>query len=114
MRAVVDNPDRVRLLAGDHVFDQSAPMPLVMRALLIELARGDGRNERVGVDLSVRVMQRDTDFDATVLERVNVRHMLQPCQLVVAIGPDVDQQLEMWEGQTSKRGGRVLRSEEHT
>jgi hypothetical protein len=56
----------------------------------------------------VRVVQRDADFDTAVLERVDVGHLGQPSQLFVPIRPDVDQQLDMAQGQASERGVRVL------
>jgi hypothetical protein len=39
-----------------------------MVGLVLELAGGNGRNERIGVDLAVGVRERDADLHAAVLE----------------------------------------------
>ena len=49
-------------------------MRIEMGALLRQLARRDRRDERIGVDLPVRMVQGDADLDATVLEREHVLH----------------------------------------
>ena len=58
---------------------------------------GDRRHERVGVDLSMWMMQRDSDFDAAVLEGHDILHVRDGPELAVAVCPHLDDELEMIE-----------------
>src|SRR5674476_288179 len=51
--------------------------------------RGADGHERVGIDLSVRVVQGDADLLAAVLEGEHVLDGLERGQLAGAVGPDV-------------------------
>src|SRR5207247_4351197 len=67
---VADDRARAALLAGDHVaVEAAAGLPSVSR-LRRELALEHRRHERVGVDLAVRVAERDSYLLAAVLEHV--------------------------------------------
>src|SRR3954469_20196937 len=82
-----------------------------MGELLRQLARWYRRHKRIRVDLSVRMVQRDTHLDATVFEREHVRDLRLAAEFLVAIRPDVDQQLDMPERQRSQGGCSVLRKD---
>ena len=78
-------------------------MPFKIRLLLCQFLPRDRRNERIRIQLSVRMMQGDADFDAPILERIHVLNLRNPAKLFIAIGPHVNQQLEMPQRQASKR-----------
>ena len=50
----------------------------------------------------MRMMQCHPNLDATVLEREHIRHVVSGAQLHVAIGPDIDDQLEAVDRQTAE------------
>ena len=79
-------------------------MRVEVRALLRQLARRDRRDERIGVDLPVRMVQRDADLDAAVLEREDVLDVVARAELAVPVGPDLDHQLDVPERQRAERG----------
>jgi hypothetical protein len=56
----------------------------------------------------VRVIERHPDLDAAVFERVDVLDLRQRPEPFVAVGPDLQQQLEMPQRQRAKRRGRIL------
>ena len=91
------------------VVEQPAAVAIVVVLLELQLTRGDGRDERVHVDLSVRMVQRDTHFDAAVLEWEYVLHIVARTELRVAMRPYFEQQLDMRQRQRAERGRRVLR-----
>ena len=55
------------------------------------------------------MVQRDADLDAAVLEREHVLDVVARAELLVAVGPDVEQQLEVPQRQRPERRRRVLR-----
>src|SRR5688572_3627522 len=68
---------------------QETPPGLVhVLAALLELFCDDGRNERIRVDLTVRVVQRHTDSLALVLENKNVLYEIMLRELFEAVAPD--------------------------
>ena len=89
-------------------------MRLEVCALLFQLARGNRRDERIGVDLAVRMMQRDADFDAAVLER---EHVLRRRHRAPSARSDPPRRraskLEVPERQRAERRGRILREDHH-
>ena len=114
MLATVDHPPRgVGDFTREQILEQAAPVRIVERLLLLELARGDGRHERIRVDLSVWMMQRHTHLDAAVLEREHVVHVVACAERFVAIGPDVDDERDAIERETAERRGRILREHDH-
>ena len=113
--AGVDEPLRsVGEFRAQVILEQSAAVAVEVRALLGEFARGDGRHEGVGVDLPVRVVQRDADLDAPVLEREDVLHVVARAELGVAVSPDLEEQFEVpRERHGAERGLRVLREDDN-
>ena len=83
------------LLGAEVIGEQPAAVRLEVRALLGQLARRDRRHERVRVDLTVRVMQRDAHLDAAILEREDVLHVVTRAELLVTLRPHVDEELEV-------------------
>jgi hypothetical protein len=72
-RATAYAPEQSTLLssrssASRRVLHQTAPGAVEVLLLLLQLARGNGRDERIGVNLAVRVVQRDADLHSAVLE----------------------------------------------
>ena len=88
-------------------------MRIEMGALLRQLARRDRRDERIGVDLPVRMVQGDADLDAAVLEREHVLHFRPCAELDVPVRPDLEQQLDVRKRQRPERGTRVLGEHHH-
>ena len=78
-------------------------MRVEVSALLLELARRNRRHERIRVDLPVRMVQRHADLDAAILERIDVLDVGARAELAVAVGPDVDEQLEVPQRQRAER-----------
>ena len=67
----------------------------------------------VGVELAVRVVQRDADLHASILEG---QHALDDAALGQpggAVGPDLEQQLNLLGGQSAQRAGSVLAEHHH-
>jgi hypothetical protein len=77
-------------LGGQQVGQQVAAGPLPVRRGLGEHPLGPRRHERVGVDLPVRVVQRDPDLLAAVLEAEHLAHAGQPGQLLGPLCPRLD------------------------
>jgi len=68
-RSVLDNYSAsVQLLFRQNVAEKTSPRSLLMRARFVQLFLYARRHERVGVNLPVRVMKRDADGLALVLE----------------------------------------------
>src|SRR5579859_4940849 len=63
-----------------------------------QLSPKHGRDERVRVDLAVRMAERDTDLLASVLEDVHVADVGQAAQLAGTIAPDLDQVPDVIDG----------------
>ena len=59
------------------------------------------------VDLAVRVVQRDPDLLALVLEDEDIRNLRARAKRLIAIGPDIDQQAHPFDRQL-REGRRVL------
>src|SRR5215211_6726680 len=57
----------------------------------VELPGGTRRDEGIGVDLAVRVVQRHAYGLALVLEDEDVLHEVQGAELLVAVGPHLDE-----------------------
>jgi hypothetical protein len=68
----VQHPLAVGGLVARHVAQQAGAVLQVVLALLRQLARGHRRHEGIGIDLAVRMVQRDADLGAAVLERQHV------------------------------------------
>jgi hypothetical protein len=75
---------------------------LVVRPLEFEFASRHRRHERIGVDLTVGVLKGRPYFDAAVFEGKYVLNPVLTTELVVAVGPDVDQQFDMPQRQCSQ------------
>ena len=97
VRTRVQHADALGPFTRHDVFEQSSAMQMEIRQLLFKLPRRHRRNERIRVDLSVRMMQSDADFHAAVLERIHVSDVRVVSQFLVPVGPDVDQQFEVFE-----------------
>jgi len=78
-------------LAGDHVAVEASPCLALVPGLGAELPLKYRRDERIRVDLPMRMAQRHADFFAAVFEYVDVANVGQPAQLASAITPDLDQ-----------------------
>ena len=112
----VGHVGRDRLVVEHHApaVRQLARQQLALRASAqagvgLQLARGHRRQERIGVDLPVRMMQRDAHLDAAVLERQHVVHLRARPQLEVAVAPDPHQRFSRARktaSRTSPRGRR--------
>ena len=74
---------------------------------------GDRRQERVAVDLPVRVVQRDADLDAAVLEDVDVLDVLARAELRVAVAPHPHQRLGALGRQRAERAVVVVGVDDH-
>jgi hypothetical protein len=83
LRRVGQDASPVLLLAPDHVLEERASVLAMMRGRGGVLARGKWRDERVRVDLSVRMVERHADLDAAVLERHDVLDRLDGADLSV-------------------------------
>src|SRR4029078_4911139 len=81
----------------DVLLEQAASIAFEMTALHRDLARGDWRHERIRIDLPMRMVERCAHFDATVLERHHVLDVGMLAQLRRAVGPHLDERLEMRE-----------------
>ncbi len=68
MLRLAHNPHLGAAFLGEHVGEQVPPGPLPVAARGVEHPPGTRRDERVGVDLPVRVGQRDPDLPTAVLE----------------------------------------------
>jgi len=64
-------------LALDDVAVQAASGLAHVPRLRSELALKDGRHERIGIDLSVRMMEGDSDRLTSILEDIHVSHVGQ-------------------------------------
>jgi hypothetical protein len=81
-----------------------APAGLSLMARLCrELALNDRRHEWVGVDLSMRMAERDADCFTSVLEDIDVAHIGKPTELVGAVPPDFDEVSNVIDALLSKR-----------
>jgi len=73
---------------GEPILHERAGVLVEVAAFGFELGFGDGRDERVGVDLAVRVKEGDADFLALVFEDENVFDFGALAQGQVAFLPD--------------------------
>ena len=102
----LDRPRAVGL-ALDHVAVETPAGLAHVPRLGGQLALDHRGDERIRVDLSVRMAQRDPDLLATVLEDVDVTHVGQATELVRAVAPDLDQVAYVVDALLSE--GRVVR-----
>ena len=98
--------------AGDHLSKQVAAGPLPIGLHGADRGRGLGGDKRVGVDLAVRVGQRDTDLHATVFEAEHLLDTGQRGQRRGAVGPRLDHRPHPTGGQ-GREGGVVVGGEAH-
>src|SRR6266566_4096323 len=92
-------------LAGVEIGD-GGDMPARVDVHLIRPASRP-RHEWQGVDLAVRVMERDPDLFALVLEDVDVGDLRPRAELAVAVGPNVDEEPDPLQRQ-ARQGQLVL------
>src|SRR5687768_5387893 len=81
-------------------------------ALCSQLSRRDRWHKRVRVNLSVRMMQRHADFDAAVFEGHHVLDFGYRSELSIAIGPHIDDELDVIEWKSTKALLRILRKDD--
>ena len=103
MLAVEDDPGAGLALAVQDVLQQVAPGALAVLGGPGDQLPGARGDERVGVDLAVRVAERDSYLLAAVLEHVDVLDVGQPAQLPGPVAPDLDQIADVVDGLLSQR-----------
>src|SRR6202022_4756396 len=100
--------------------DATPSLELVADQVALETATGvpaqfrrrHRRDERIGVDLPVRVMERHADLLATVLEDEDVLDATASGEVPVAIGPDLGKALEPF-GRQARERSVVLAGVDH-
>ena len=88
----------VARLFRDDVCDQVAVRSLEVSLALFEFTIDARRHERKAVNLTVRVMQRNTDRFAFVLEDKDVIDEIARFQFAEAIRPDADELVYLFDG----------------
>ena len=89
------------------------PRLVEVSALELELARRYRRDERIRVDLAVRMRESDAHLDPAVLERKDVPDLVARSELAVAVGPHFEEELQVREGQRAEARLRILRVDDH-
>ena len=112
MVAAQDDPFLAPLLGGEHVGEEIPPAALAVRAGRGHHLPGPRRQERVRVDLAVRMRQGDADLGASVLEAEDLLHVRQSGQRQRAVRPRVDDGTHAPRRQSGERG-IVVRGEAH-
>ena len=89
--ALDDHAAAVFELLGEEVAVEAGARLVPVAAGRFELLFRAGGDEGVGVDLAVRVVQRDAYGLALVLEDEDVLDERQRAELLVSVGPDLDE-----------------------
>src|ERR687898_485052 len=90
--AAIEHPRPVQLLA-DEVLQDAASMGLVIFQGDLLHPRRHGRNDRVGINLTMRVMQCNADLRTAILKRQYVVDAGKVAQLLGSVRPNLQDQL---------------------
>src|SRR5712691_3727540 len=100
-------------LTLEHVAIQAAAVFAYIPRLGPQLSLEDRREERIRIDLSVRVTQRHADLLATVFEYVDVAHVGEAAQLVGAVAPHLDEVANVFDALLPERRVVIRRVADH-
>ena len=107
-----DDPAPVPAFLLENIADEVAARLVEMLLRQRQFARNARRDERVSVDLAVRVMERNADRLALVLEDEDVSDEVELRKLGVAVGPDADELVDLL-NRLGRERRRVIRRVDH-
>lgn len=101
-RPFIEEAQPVAKLTVYKIRQENSPPFLPVGFLLGLHHGGKRRDEGIGIDLPVRMVQRDADFDPAIFKGQDIVDIIATPEFAIAIAPDLEDESDVAQGQSSQ------------